>query len=70
MIKNGIFLINIECKVGFYGLNCIVLCSEYCKNNMCDWILGICLEGCMNGYIGDYCNESKWKFVLLFFNIN
>nr|ACH42087.1 predicted protein tyrosine phosphatase [Crassostrea gigas] len=48
----------IECEAGFYGPNCTAPCSEYCKNNMCDRTSGTCLEGCMNGYTGDHCNET------------
>lgn len=69
LIKNGILLINTECEAGFYGPNCTAPCSEYCKNNMCDRTSGTCLEGCMNGYTGDHCNESKRKLVLLLLNI-
>lgn len=48
----------IECEAGLYGPNCEASCSEYCKKNMCDGTSGTCLEGCMDGYTGDHCNDT------------
>lgn len=62
-LKNGKLLINAECEAGLYGPNCEAPCSEYCKNNMCDGTSGTCLEGCMDGYTGDHCNDSKQKLL-------
>lgn len=38
-----VFLLFLECFVGYYGENCSVSCG-YCFNNVvCDYIIGICV---------------------------
>lgn len=55
-----IFLFKIGCLLGYYGLDCKDNCSGYCINNeLCDYINGVCLSGCKDGYIGVCCINSK-----------
>lgn len=35
------------------------------KNELCDYISGMCLSGCQDGYFGEYCNNSKKCIVIL-----
>lgn len=53
MILNLVELIFIECLFGYFGMGCREKCSSYCKNNIvCNYVSGICLNGCGNGYMG------------------
>ena len=45
-------------KRGFYGESCSIPCS---KNCFCHITKGTCL-GCLPGYRGLTCEESKWHF--------
>lgn len=47
----------IVCFKGLYGINCIEKCSGLCLESMCDMI-GVCFDGCMDGFIGVMCIES------------
>lgn len=54
------FFFFVGCKNGMYGINCKYCCSGYCLNNdMCNFIIGFCNNGCFIGYFGEMCNESK-----------
>lgn len=49
-----------ECLSGFFGNKCRERCSGYCKNNdPCDHVLGVCLNGCQDGFVGTLCNKCK-----------
>lgn len=64
----------VECSFGLFGDKCKSNCSKYCYNNdLCDYISGVCLKGCMDGYIGVCCDNCKMyivdvimEFILLF----
>lgn len=48
----------LECISGNYGTACRERCSGYCKNNKtCDYINGVCPDGCEDGYTGELCNN-------------
>ncbi|WAR29695.1 MEGF6-like protein [Mya arenaria] len=46
------------CVVGFYGINCDILCKSLnCQDNVCDRYTGNCV-GCVTGRYGDICSEE------------
>lgn len=52
--------IKIVCRPGYYGNGCGHLCNGYCMNNeVCTHVDGVCLAGCQDGYIGQYCSICK-----------
>lgn len=54
------FIVELECLLGKFGLDCNECCSGYCMNNeLCDYISGVCCSGCCDGYIGLGCNNCK-----------
>lgn len=41
-----------------YGLSCEIKCG-YCYNEeSCDKVNGVCVNGCVFGWIGNICNKS------------
>ena len=46
--------------LGYYGESCSLPCPQNCQENRCDIVDGNCL-GCVKGYRGPTCNESKQK---------
>ena len=49
-----------ECPHGFFGDQCLKICSKYCSNNLkCNHISGDCFSGCKDGYLGRNCSEGK-----------
>lgn len=54
----------VECLFGYFGVGCMGNCSGNCINNIwCDYIIGECLDGCMDGYIGKRCENCKWNVI-------
>lgn len=47
-----------ECPPGSFGLNCFTTCRGYCRDT-CNHISGICDNGCLDGWFGQYCDQSK-----------
>ena len=48
-----------ECDSFHHGRNCAKNCSQNCLNGSCDAVSGLCSSGCVAGYKGAACNESK-----------
>lgn len=49
-----------ECPRELFGHKCEGKCSKHCINNQtCNHVTGICPAGCIDGYRGDNCNQSK-----------
>ena len=48
----------IECHNGTYGKDCKEQCG-YCDYGTCDHVTGECPNGCIDGFIGRFCTESK-----------
>ncbi|XP_065938298.1 uncharacterized protein [Magallana gigas] len=46
------------CIPGMYGVHCEKNCSRYCRFINCDRKTGACFDGCKNGYIGSFCNQT------------
>lgn len=61
MMILGIFLlIIVECQNEYYGKDCKNKCSVNCKmTNSCDKITGQCDGGCITGWSGNSCSQSK-----------
>lgn len=51
-------LCHTECLPGSFGLNCLATCIGYCRDP-CNYISGICDNGCLDGWLGQHCNQSK-----------
>lgn len=50
----------IECLVGYFGIMCKDRCSLNCCNFLiCDYVIGWCEDGCVDGWIGDKCIEGE-----------
>lgn len=49
-----------------YGNNCEKNCNLLCKIGECNRIMGVCLDGCMIGYKGNFCNYSKIYYYINF----
>lgn len=50
----------LECKNGYFGLECRSKCGHCLESKHCHHINGSCLNGCLHGYRGDLCNESLY----------
>lgn len=56
-----IFLV---CLFRFFGFNCLFICSNYCEGNgICNYVIGICNEGCKEGLNGCLCGKGKLYYV-------
>lgn len=52
--------LQIECRIGHFGLDCIERCSGHCINNEpCEHVSGVCHNGGQDGFVGTYCNKCK-----------
>lgn len=52
--------ISAACPSGRFGLDCINRCDTYCSGSKsCDPVIGICSEGCKQGYSGLMCGLGK-----------
>lgn len=63
MLKNTLlnsFMVYYEvCQFGYYGQSCKEKCSEHCRHaNDCDHVTGVCSNGCFDGWLGKYCDQS------------
>lgn len=57
----------IECLLGYFGVSCREECKGYCINNeLCNYVIGMCLNGCKDGFIGIFCNNCKIFVKLIF----
>ena len=53
-------MINLECRAGRFGENCLQHCSKHCAiSGKCDRVTGHCIGGCQNGWKNAQCNQSK-----------
>lgn len=58
----------LECQKNKYGFNCTETCGhcdvdpKYKSSDNCDDDNGKCVEGCMPGFSGRLCTESKDSF--------
>ena len=51
-------LFHLGCESGYYGHMCIQ-CGNCLNNALCDSTSGICMTGCDDGWMGDYCTEGR-----------
>lgn len=50
----------IVCFFGYYGEKCMEKCEGYCyKSKFCNYINGLCDNGCLDGWIGGNCSKCK-----------
>lgn len=50
----------IECLVGYFGIMCKDWCSLNCCNCLiCDYVIGWCEDGCIDGWMGEKCIGGK-----------
>lgn len=48
------------CPSGRFGIECLNGCDTYCSGNeSCDPVIGVCIEGCKQGYSGLMCGLGK-----------
>ncbi|CAC5417485.1 unnamed protein product [Mytilus coruscus] len=52
---------NITCNNGFYGSNCLKLCSSFCLYQPCNRGTGECIGGCVSGLQGFNCTQVSAK---------
>lgn len=53
------FFCIIECREGWYDMNCTQLCVGHCKDSVtCNHVTGHCDRGCAVGWKGDLCDEG------------
>ena len=50
-----VFFISIECKDGFYGVNCSDKCGHCDDNSVCNKRTGYCLMGCKTNLQPPFC---------------
>lgn len=54
-----------ECPKGHYGSKCVKECSKTCVDpETCDKKTGHCNGGCQTDWIGELCNDCKYKHLL------
>lgn len=42
----------IECPPGYFGMNCMEICSGHCINNEpCDYVSGVCPSGTSGPFV-------------------
>lgn len=48
------------CPSGRFGIECLNRCDTYYSGNeSCDPVIGVCIEGCKQGYSGLMCGLGK-----------
>ena len=48
------------CPPGTFGFDCLNKCNTYCTGNeLCNYMTGICDEGCKVGWDGPLCTTGK-----------
>lgn len=61
--KVMVFFILVECGGLMYGIECNELCG-YCVNNeICYYVNGSCVNGCVVGWENDVCKKSKYLLI-------
>lgn len=57
---------SIECRGGWYGVNCSQQCSGYCKDKAtCNHMTGQCDRGCDAGWTGATCEQGIFSLLIL-----
>ena len=58
---NTIILVSTACEDNTYGDRCSETCSPNCAGHdqACDNVDGFCILGCIDGYTGKKCDDSK-----------
>ena len=51
-----------DCDQGFYGKKCNMSCGKCTGVSQCDHVTGFCFSGCLPGWTGDLCKQSKILF--------
>lgn len=74
IIKTYIYKMNSiisECSNRTYGQSCSEKCGFCFKQEQCNHVNGICLNGCDSGYKGEQCNASKlfYEFEIYFYHV-
>ena len=80
LLPKGIITTRIvDCKFGYYGVQCQHECSTFCKESRkCDHVSGFCEGGCSDGWHGHFCLDCKlfdftsnifWLYIFFIFNI-
>lgn len=55
----GFYWTSLECKEGWYGVNCSQKCVGHCRDgNSCSHVTGQCDVGCAPGWAGSLCHEG------------
>lgn len=49
---------------GYYGVTCSSTCPQNCQGSQCNIVDATCL-GCVDGYIGPFCNECECFYQVL-----
>lgn len=49
------------CKHGYYGENCTNTCWNCSNNQTCNNVNGTCIDGCSEGFKGDFCITGTVK---------
>ena len=57
-LTHFVFLADEICRDGFYGANCRQECGM-CNLNRCQPADGKCLNGCVDGKQGDFCQKGE-----------
>lgn len=71
MISFLTYLLSIECSYGQFGFNCSERCFGHCINNeSCHHVNGVCPRGCLDGFIGEDCNNCKKYSIILKLSLN
>ena len=61
------FFALIVCPPGSSGFDCLNKCNTYCTGNeLCNYMTGICDEGCKEGWDGPLCTTGKTKFLSVY----
>lgn len=59
------FMYLIECRNGKFGQNCSSLCGHCLKKDLCHFINGTCLNGCVENYNGSNCTQGNINFIFI-----
>lgn len=63
-MKKCTFIFSSACLGGYYGPNCVEMCSNHCLvPQNCDRKTGECTGGCQTGWKTPKCKESKDGFI-------